>query len=184
MQSENRFDDLIRNLTAALFPGCDWLLIKSQVCQESSFNLVAESPCGALGLLQVMPETGKEYGYTPDDLFLPVKGLTAGIKYLYAQYIHFPEIPDPIERLKFALASYNAGRGYINKAIELAYQFEFKEPIPAGHKGAKPGFWRNWGFTANMLKSPACSVDGKTPDWKQATEYVDKIWARYLKYKA
>ncbi len=55
-----------------------------------------------------------------DELYIPEKNLRAGIAYLYRQYYRFPEIPDPVERVKFALASYNGGRGYINAALSLA----------------------------------------------------------------
>lgn len=181
---ENRFDDLIREITARRFPMCDWLLIKAQVAQESSFNPDAKSPVGALGLLQVMPSTGLDFGLSGTDLLDPEKNLTAGIGYLAAQYGHLAEILIHEERVKFALASYNAGRGYINKAMDLAYQFEFQTPMPAGHRGARPGNWQEWRYTSRMLMSPACAVNGRTPDWKQAMEYVEKIWAGYLEYRA
>lgn len=184
MKNEDRYDGLIRELTLNLFPACDWLLIKAQVAQESSFDPNAESPCGALGLLQVMPATASQlFGLSKSDLLGPATNLDAGIRYLRIQYIRLPEIPSHDERLKFALASYNAGRGYINKALKLAYLAETGTPMPAGHKGAAPGKWQTWNFTKAFFNHPDCLVAGKHPDWRQVTEYVDRIWPRYERYK-
>lgn len=184
MKENTRFDAAIELHTLSVFPDCDWLLIKAQVAQESAFNPNAKSPVGACGLLQLMPATAKQvFGLSPEALLDPDLNLSAGIQYLKIQYAHLPEIASHEERLKFALASYNAGRGYINKALALAYDFEHGEPIPNGHKGAKPGNWQSWEFSKEKLKSPLCRVNGKTPDWKQVTDYVEKIWSRYQLYK-
>lgn len=184
MKNDDRYDGLIRGIANKQFPECDWLLIKAQVAQESSFDPNAKSPCGALGLLQLMPATARQvFELSESDLLVPEQNLDAGIEYLRIQFMHFFEIPDRAERLKFALASYNAGRGYVNKALELAYLSETGTPMPAGHKGAAPGKWQTWNFTKTFFKHPDCVVAGKHPDWKQVTEYVDKIWPRYERYK-
>lgn len=184
MTNENRFDGLIKSFTEETFPSCDWRLIKAQVAQESGFDPNAKSPCGALGLLQLMPSTAWQvFQLTEKSLLDPEKNLSAGIRYLYMQYLHFPEIPEHEERLKFALASYNGGRGYINKALELAYEFEFNEPMPAGHNGAKPGNWQTWQYSKEKLKTSLCRVNRRTPDWKQIIGYIEKIWPRYLGHK-
>ncbi len=181
--NDTRFDQLISDLTEKLFPVCDWLLIKAQVAQESSFDQNAKSPVGALGLLQIMPATGKELGLSEQELLVPFRNLDAGLRYLRLQYICFPEIAEHEEKLKFALASYNAGRGYINKALALAYEFEKKASMPSARKDVQPGNWQKWEYSKEKLKSPQCVVNGKKPDWKQATDYVEKIWKRYLSYK-
>ncbi len=159
------FDSLIQKVTADIWPGIDWQLIKCQVNQESSFNPRALSSCGAIGLLQLLPATAKELGFTRDELYIPEKNLRAGITYLYRQYYRFPEIPDPAERVKFALASYNGGRGYINSALSLA------------RKSSGP--WREWNYTKALLAHPACRVDGHHPDHGQIIGYVNRIWCNY-----
>jgi len=86
---------------------------------------------------------------------------------LKQQYDHFPEIPAREERLKFALASYNGGRGYINRAIALAR----KEDAP----------WQLWESVKCYLKSDECAVSGKRPDYRQIIAYVDGIWNDYAR---
>lgn len=175
----DRFDSLIQFITIAIFPACDWRLVKAQMIQESGANANAVSPVGARGLMQLMPATARELGYDPDELFNPEQNLQAGVKYLRIQYTHLPEIRTHDERLKFALAAYNGGRGYVNKALELAYEAEFKAAMPPGHRGSMHGRWQTWDYTFPFLKSPDCLVNGRRPDWSQMVSYVEKIWARY-----
>jgi len=153
MLYEDRFDSLIGYHTERIFPACDWRLIKAQVGQESAFNPRAKSGCGAQGLLQLMPQTDLSIDNKIDGF--DIEGnLDNGIRYLSEQYSKFTEVAEHNEKIKFALASYNGGRGYVNKAIELAYASEMKMPMPLGHKGARPGQWQSWDFTKEMLKSP------------------------------
>jgi hypothetical protein len=184
------FDAWIQELAAV--HRLPWKLVKAQVWQESEFNPSAVSPCGAQGLLQLMPETakemaqgarGKEQGET--NLFDPEMNISLGVKYDRWIFDRFPEILAEEERLKFMLAAYNGGRGYVNKAIEIAYDCEFSKPIPAGHKDAKPGRWQLWCHTSAYLCSPYCVIKdrktGKTlkPDSRQVLDYVDSIWEKY-----
>ena len=107
---ENKFDEPIKFWS--LKRGLPWLLIKSQILQESQFNPRAKSPCGARGLMQLMPPMMADIGqieFSPeatfDDLVLiPEWNIEYGTLYDRIQYDHFPEIPDGIERLKFMLA--------------------------------------------------------------------------------
>ena len=177
MDASDRWDSLIRYCTEAIWPDCDYLLIKAQIRQESNFTARAVSPAGARGLMQVMPATAGDIfpEIIPYELFDPDTNLTVGIAYLSMQFHRFPEIPDYHERLKFSLASYNGGRGYINKALVLAREFEVKY-------ANQPGLWQRWEYSKEKLKSPRCMVQGKTPDWKQIIDYVDKVWRYYQEY--
>ncbi len=159
------YDSLIQKVTADIWPGIDWHLISCQVKQESSFNPRAVSSCGAIGLMQLLPVTAQELGFTKDELYSPERNLRAGIIYLYRQYYRFPEISNTVERIKFALASYNGGRGYINAALSLA------------RKSSGP--WREWNYAKAFLAHPACNVNGHHPDYGQIISYVDRIWSRY-----
>lgn len=110
------FDKLARRYAERY--GFDWRLVVSQMFQESRFDPQAKSWVGALGLMQVMPRTGKELGL--ENLRDPETGLHAGVKYLDWLMRRFePSLPVS-ERTWFALASYNAGIGHVRDARRLA----------------------------------------------------------------
>ncbi len=111
------YDSLIRNTAEAL--GWDWRLFAAQVFKESKFDPKAVSWAGAIGLMQVLPRTGKSYGAT--DLKNPEQNLNAALQHLkWLQRMWEKEIEDPEERVKFLLASYNVGHGHVFDAIRLA----------------------------------------------------------------
>lgn len=111
------FDKTVK--TTALKYDIDWRLVIAQMWQESSFNPKAESPVGAQGLLQIMPQTGRDMGYPPP-LFDPDKNIRAGVKYLDWLRNRFSGPLPQKERLWFTLASYNAGIGHLYDAQRLA----------------------------------------------------------------
>jgi soluble lytic murein transglycosylase-like protein len=95
----------------------DFELLKALIATESGFDAKAVSPKGAVGLMQVMPETAQRYGVTGDDrhpvhskLFDPGVNINAGAKYLRYLLNLFPG------RLDLALAAYNAGEGAVMRA--------------------------------------------------------------------
>jgi len=76
-------------------------LIKAIIKVESDFNPEAISPKGALGLMQLMPDTARRWGVSR--VFDPEENVEGGIlhfKFLMEQFSH---------NLKKALAAYNAG---------------------------------------------------------------------------
>jgi len=110
------WDDLIRSHSEQV--GLDWRLVAAQMYQESRFNDRSVSPAGAAGLMQLMPGTASDLGveerHDPDD------SIRAGTQYLSWLMERFD--PDlPLEtRIRFALASYNAGFGHVDDARRLA----------------------------------------------------------------
>lgn len=100
--------------------GFDWRLVLAQAYQESRFDPAAKSWAGALGLMQVLPRTGRELGFT--DLHDPDTGLHAGIKYMDWLRRRFEPSLDMAERTWFTLAAYNAGVGHVRDARRLAAQ--------------------------------------------------------------
>ncbi|MBW2419505.1 MAG: transporter substrate-binding domain-containing protein, partial [Deltaproteobacteria bacterium] len=110
------YDNLARRYSSQ--QGFDWRLVVSQMFQESRFDPKARSFAGARGLLQVMPRTGRELGYS--NLTDPETGLQAGIEYLAWVRNRFePELPYE-ERLYFTLAAYNVGYGHVRDARAIA----------------------------------------------------------------
>jgi len=73
--------------------GVDYEMVKAVIQTESSWNHKAVSKSGAIGLMQVLPETAMAEFDTPkDDLFDPYVNVTVGIKYLSKLNNHFDDI--------------------------------------------------------------------------------------------
>ena len=108
----------------------DWLLMMAQGYQESELNQTVRSPRGALGIMQLLPQTAKSIGYS--DITTARKNIAAGVAYLNyirQNYFHEPEIP-PDARVDFALAAYNAGPARVQS---------FRQE--AKRRGLNPNLW-------------------------------------------
>lgn len=82
-------------------------LISAIIKVESNFKPTAVSKKGALGLMQLMPETAAELGVI--DPFDPVENIHGGVRYLRQLLDYFKG------DLELALAAYNAGAGMVKK---------------------------------------------------------------------
>jgi membrane-bound lytic murein transglycosylase F len=112
----SRWDDIIKNASRNI--NWDWRLLSSLIYQESRFDPKVQSRAGAFGLMQVMPLTGEKIGI--DIAASPANNIKAGTMYIkQLQKIFEPKISDSEERMKFILASYNAGPGHILDAMRL-----------------------------------------------------------------
>lgn len=98
-RSLSKYDDIITE-TARKYQVSP-LLVKSIIQAESSFNPLAVSDRGAVGLMQVMPSTARAMGI--NELTDPQNNITAGVRYLKNLLVLF----DDDERL--AIAAYNCG---------------------------------------------------------------------------
>lgn len=102
---------------AAQAYGLDYELLKAVIATESGFNTRAVSPKGAVGLMQLMPDTAQRFGVRAKDnqsvqerLTDPRTNVQAGARYLawLLQYFN--------GELELAIAAYNAGEGAVMRA--------------------------------------------------------------------
>lgn len=78
-------------------------LVRAVIQVESAYNVRARSPKGAMGLMQLMPATARQYAVA--DPYDPATNIEAGIKHLKSLMQHLP--------VALALAAYNAGEAAV-----------------------------------------------------------------------
>jgi membrane-bound lytic murein transglycosylase MltF len=139
----------------------DYLLLAAQGYQESRLDQNAKSSVGAVGVMQLMPATGKamEVG----DIRQTEANVHAGAKYMdHLIDVYFPDAElDEENRTLFAFAAYNAGPGRMAKLRKLAAE-----------QGYDPNKWFN-----NVERVVADKV-GQEP-----VTYVRNIYKYYISYK-
>jgi membrane-bound lytic murein transglycosylase MltF len=91
----------------------DFLLLAAQGYQESELNQNARSPVGAIGVMQIMPATGKLLKV--GDIRKLEPNIHAGAKYMRdVENTYFENEPmDPLNKALFTFAAYNAGPGRV-----------------------------------------------------------------------
>ena len=93
----------------------DWLLMAAQGYQESTLDHSVRSPVGAIGVMQVMPPTGKELNV--GDITEVDANIHAGVKYMRFMVDRYykDEPMDDLNKALMTFASYNAGPGRIRQ---------------------------------------------------------------------
>jgi membrane-bound lytic murein transglycosylase F len=170
----SQWDAMIKSASAKI--NWDWRLLASLICQESRFEPDVESRVGAYGLMQVMPVNGENFGI--DITTSPSNNIKAGIMYITRlQSIFESKITDPEERIKFILASYNAGPGHVLDAMKLA-----------GKNGMDPQKWD--GNVAVWLLKKSDPKYYKDPVVKngyfrgtESVNFVTEVLERYDHYR-
>jgi hypothetical protein len=89
--------------------GIDPRLSLALTYRESKFDPNAVGGDGEIGLMQVLPSTGKMMGYSLKDLQNPSKNIDAGLQYLNQNLIKFTDPKTKLPDLYLAVAGYNAG---------------------------------------------------------------------------
>ena len=103
LPSDRQYDPIIDRVAAE--QGVDAKLVKALIQVESNYQERARSPKGAIGLMQLMPETARQYAVAnPYD---PASNIEAGIKYLKSLLDRYP--------VRLALAAYNAGAAAVDR---------------------------------------------------------------------
>lgn len=167
------YDALIKEYARKL--NWDWRLLAAQIFQESKFDPNTKSWAGAVGLMQLMPATGKQYGAL--DLYEPEQNIRAGTAFLiWLKNFWTERIEDPEEMKKFVLASYNVGLGHVIDARALAVKYDKNQDEWEGNVAyyllmkSKPEYYKD-----PVVKSGYCR--GEEP-----VKYVKSILNIYQDY--
>jgi membrane-bound lytic murein transglycosylase MltF len=139
----------------------DAALMAAQGYQESGLDQNVKSAVGAIGVMQVMPATGKELKV--GDVTQLEPNIHAGIKYvrfMIDQY-YAKEPMDPLNRGLFAFASYNVGPARIRQLRREAEK-----------RGLDPNVWFN-----NVERIASERIGRET------VTYVSNIYKYYIAYK-
>jgi membrane-bound lytic murein transglycosylase MltF len=139
----------------------DYLLMMAQGYQESRLDQRAVSSRGAIGIMQVMPATGRELNV--GDIRQLETNVHAGVKYIRTiidRYFASEQI-DPLDRTLFAFAAYNCGP-------ERVRQLRRKAAL----RGLNPDVWFN-----NVELIAGEEIGRETVD------YVSNIYKYYVAYR-
>lgn len=154
-----------------------WELLAVMAYKESRFDSTVVSSKGAQGIMQIMPRTGAKLGL--DSTAVVSDHIRAAARYLAKlDTMWMRQVTDREQRLRFVLASYNAGPGHIIDAQRLA-----------GRLGLDPTRWEhNVERAVLLLAKPRYYME---PGMKngyckgsQVFHYVRDVTAMYGKLKA
>jgi len=139
----------------------DYLLMMAQGYQESTLNQEAKSKVGALGIMQLMPDTGQQMNV--GDIKQIDANVHAGVKYIrFMVDKYFANEPmTDTNKLLFAFAAYNAGPGRVHSLR-----------MEAAQKGLDPNVWID---NVEMIAAARIGMETVT--------YVANIYKYYIAYK-
>lgn len=127
-------------------------LIMALISTESSFNTWSSSSKGAVGLMQIIPTTGRELAEINNIvwegenelLFNPFMNIKLGVHYLSMLHLKFRDI-------ELALTAYNYGPGNVRRWIEEG------EALPAGYATKVMKYYEKF-LAFDMEKQPASDL--------------------------
>ena len=139
----------------------DFLMMAAQGYQESRLDHGARSHVGAVGIMQVMPATGKELNV--GDISQLEPNIHAGVKYMRRMMdANFRDEPlDPLNKGLFTFASYNAGPGRVRQLRREAEK-----------RGLDPNVW-----FGNVEQIASERIGRET------VTYVSNIYKYYVAYR-
>jgi membrane-bound lytic murein transglycosylase MltF len=139
----------------------DYLLMAAQGYQESTLDHSVRSPVGAIGVMQVMPPTGKQLNV--GDITKIDANIHAGVKYMrFMMDEYFADEPmDELNKTLMTFAAYNAGPGRLR---QLRRETE--------KKGLNPNVW-----FGNVERVASERIGRET------VTYVSNIFKYYIAYR-
>lgn len=167
------FDKLFKKYAKSL--DWDWKMLASVAYQESKFNPNAQSWAGAKGLMQLMPGTATKLGGDSTDMMIPEVSVKLATNYLKRVDNIYKYIEDKNERVKFVLASYNAGVGHVRDAMALAEK-----------NGKNPEKWEDVKIFCLLKSKPEFYNDPVVRHGylrgEEVYKFVEEIMVRYQEY--
>jgi membrane-bound lytic murein transglycosylase MltF len=138
----------------------DWLLMAAQGYQESQLDQTRRSEAGAIGVMQLTPATGEQMGV--GDIQQLDANIHAGIKYVrfMVDTYYADDQLDEINKVLFAIASYNAGPNRVR---------ELRKEAAARH--LNPNVWFD-----NVERVASEKIGRET------VQYVSNIYKYYVAY--
>jgi membrane-bound lytic murein transglycosylase MltF len=139
----------------------DWLLMAAQGYQESRLDQKVKSPVGAVGVMQIMPATGKELKV--GDISKTQPNIEGGVKYMRMMIDRYyaNEPMTELDKALFTFASYNAGPARVAQLRKEAVK-----------RGLNPNVWFH-----NVEYVAADKIGAET------VTYVSNIYKYYIAYK-
>jgi membrane-bound lytic murein transglycosylase MltF len=141
----------------------DYLLIAAQAYQESRIDQSKRSSRGAVGVMQILPNTADKPPISLPGIERIETNIHAGVKYhrfIIDKYFNSPDIT-PLNRMLFAFAAYNAGPGNLAKMRKLTKKI-----------GLDPNTW------FSNVEIAAGKVTGF-----ETVHYVGNIYKYYVAYR-
>ncbi|MBP5742837.1 MAG: transporter substrate-binding domain-containing protein [Paludibacteraceae bacterium] len=168
------YDDLFKKYAKGT--PWDWRLLAAIAYEESRFDPTVVSWLGARGIMQVMPSVARRLGYSVDRISEPETSIEVGVVLLKRLDRFFASVPDESERLKFILASYNAGHSHVVDAMNLATKYGYDPHIWYGnveHFLLLESVHEY--YTDPVVKSGYFRAEG-------TVRYIEKVLSTYCKY--
>lgn len=139
----------------------DWMLMAAQGYQESRLDQSVRSPVGAIGIMQLLPATGKDM--KTGDITQVEPNIHAGVKYVrfMIDQFYMNEPMTELDKMLFTFASYNAGPGRMNTMRKETQK-----------RGLNPNVW-----FGNVERVVSEKIGHET------VNYVSNIYKYYIAYK-
>ncbi|MDR2026472.1 MAG: transglycosylase SLT domain-containing protein [Prevotellaceae bacterium] len=160
------YDNILKKYSAEI--GMDWRLAASIAYHESKFKPAVASKSGAVGVMQLMPNTVRSFGVK--NVYDPEENIKGGIKLIAYLTDIFRKKGIPEDELtNYVLAAYNAGHGKI---------FRFMDETE--NSGLDKNKWSN---VHSVILMKNASVLKSKFSGKETLKFVDSVLKNYKHYQ-
>lgn len=167
----SHYDALLKEVCSKY--GVDWRFVSSVIYQESRFTTDVLGMGGSYGIMQMMPETYRQYGMS--DTAGVEEQIRTGVKHISLLYKSYKDSVSPGDLYCFVAAAYNAGAGHIQDAVALCRKY-----------GGNPAEWASVAVFLKLKSQKKYYSDpvvkaGHYPG-NHTVRYVSEVMDRYRGY--